>query len=92
MIDVTNNDDDQWEIDDDPTECSGVFPHTRAGDNHLASPRPVSDATPRSRSSPDGYCLQTNANVGEVAMPVRAWVLIILLLVLLLTGGTSVRR
>lgn len=40
-----------------------------------------------------GYCPPANVNDRrEVVMPMWAWVLIIVLLVLLLTGGVYVRR
>ena len=46
-----------------------------------------------SRVSLRGYCSRANVNdQREVVMPVWAWVLIIVLLVLLLTGGVYVRR
>ena len=46
-----------------------------------------------SRVSLRGYCSRANVNDRrEVVMPVWAWVLIIVLLVLLLTGGVYVRR
>jgi len=46
-----------------------------------------------SRVSLRGYCSPANVNdQREVVMPVWAWVLIIVLLVLLLTGGVYVRR